>query len=322
MPSTSLAARSLAPAALAPAALTPASSTPASVRAAAAATAAAACTLPASASDLAHLADLQQQASAHGLSADSLLSAPADSAASASPLDPDLFRQQLDAVASAAGWQSGLSELGDHVLAFLAEMGIPIASVTIRGVTSLLPVLRSIDWARFRRDWAYTLHTFNRLLRLWRDGGWRESCKALVLGVMLAHVPHLASIAAGIGLAGVACLGVRWLASRRFLQNTLLGDVLLQLADVLASLSTFLARVLRLVDRVVDVAIEAASRVVRHVASAACEGVRQLRQVCRSLTTSAFRQAGQALQSAERVASGLCSWVSGWFRRPAHALAL
>ena len=231
-------------------------------------------------------------------------------------LDPELISSHIAAMATEAGWQTGLSAVAGHVLEFLAEMGIPVAAVTARGAAALWPFLRSIDWKRFCTDWRYTIKTLNRAMRAWREGGWKEACKALVLGIMVAHVPYLSTVAAALGLAGIGALGVRWLASRRFMQNTPLGPVLQRIASVLTAVAAFLRNAFRLLEKVVDVVIEAASGVVKHVVSAVQGGIEQVMAVCSEMTGRAFRAAGQAVASAKRVAGNLCSWVTGWFSSP------
>jgi hypothetical protein len=237
----------------------------------------------------------------------------ADATAMGGSLDPELFSSHIASFTAEAGWQQGLSSIGEHVLEFLAEMGIPVASVTVRGAAALWPFLRSIDWKRFCSDWHYTIKTLNRAMKAWREGGWKEACKALMLGVMVAHVPHLATVAAALGLAGIGALGVRWLASRRFMQNTPLAAVLQRIAAVLTAVAGFLRGVFQLVERITDVVLEGASRVVKQVVAATSTGAQQLIQVCSDLTTRAFRASGRALSNASRVAGNLCSWVSGWF---------
>jgi hypothetical protein len=231
-------------------------------------------------------------------------------------LAPESFSGAIADMAAQAGWQQGLSHISDHVLQFLAEMGIPVASVTVRGIASLWPFLRDIDWKLFCSDWRYTIKTLNRAMRTWREGGWKEASKALMLGVMVAHVPHLATVAAALGLTGIGALGVRWLASRRFMQNTPLAGVLQRIADVLTAMAGALRRVFQLVERITDVVIEGASQVVKRVASAAASGTEQLIAVCSDLTSRAFRASGRALSQASRVAGNLCRWVSGWFGGP------
>lgn len=245
----------------------------------------------------------------------------ADHAAAHSGLDPELFSDQIATAAAEAGWQEGLSQLGDHVLSFLAEMGIPVASVTVRGAACLWPFLRSINWSRFCTDWRYSVATLNRAMRAWREGGWKEACRALALGVMVAHVPGLATFAAALGLAGIGALGVRWLANRSFMKGTPLGAALHVLADLLSAVATFLRQAFQFVEKVVDVAIETASHVVKAVVSAVTTGARKVLEVCTQMASTAYRAAGQAISGAARAAKNLCGWVVGWFRGPTPAAA-
>lgn len=235
----------------------------------------------------------------------------------AESMDPEGFHQAIATMGAEAGWQEGLSSIGGHVLEFLAEMGVPVAAVTARGASALWPFLRSVDWKRFCSDWRYTVKTLNRAMRAWREGGWKEACKALMLGLMVAHVPHLATLAAALGLTGLGALGVRWLASRRFMQNTPLAGILQTAAAVLEQVAGFLKGVFRFIERVVDVVLETGTAVVKRVASAVSDGAQQVLQVCRDLTRSAVQASRQAVASVGRIAGNLCSWVSGWFSRPA-----
>lgn len=244
-----------------------------------------------------------------------------DGAGTASHLDPELFSADIAAAATDAGWQEGLSQMGEHVLSFLADMGIPVAAVTARGAASLWPFLRSINWKRFCSDWRYAIATLNRAMRTWRQGGWKEACRALALGVMVAHVPHLATIASALGLAGIGALGARWLASRRFMQGTRLGAMLHRLADALTAVAGFLRKAFQLLEKIVDVVIEGASNVVRQVVAAATPGAKQLLQVCSEMASNAYRATSQAVSGAVRAAGNLCSWVIGWFRGPSAAAA-
>ncbi len=228
-------------------------------------------------------------------------------------LDPELFASQIVSTTAEAGWQEGLSNMAEHVLTFLADMGIPVAAVTARGAAALWPFLRSVDWKRFCSDWRYTVKTLNRAMRAWREGGWKEACRALVLGVMVAHVPHLGAIAAALGLAGIGALGVRWLASRRFMQNTSLAAVLNRIATVLEAVAQFLLKVFQLVERVTDVLIEGATRVVKRVVAEVAPGVKEVMGVCQDMAVTAFKAAGKGVASAGRAARSLCSWVTSWF---------
>lgn len=231
-------------------------------------------------------------------------------------LDPEHFSSEIGAATAEAGWQEGFSQMGEHVLSFLAEMGIPMAAVTARGAAALWPFLRSVDWKRFCTDWRYTMKTLNRAMRAWRDGGWKEACRALALGVMIAHVPHLATVATALGLAGIGALGVRWLASRRFMQNTRLGSTLQRIADALTAVAAFLRGAFQLLEKVVDVVIEGATRVVKRVATASSEGAKQVLEICTNMATRAFRKTRKAVDGATNVAATLSKWVTGWFRGP------
>jgi len=228
-------------------------------------------------------------------------------------LDPELFSNEIAAATAEAGWQEGLSQMGQHVLSFLADMGIPVAAVTARGAAALWPFLRSVDWKRFCTDWRYTMKTLNRAMKAWREGGWKEACRALVLGVMIAHVPHLATVATALGLAGIGALGVRWLAGRRFMQNTRLGATLQRIGEVLTAVAAFLRGAFQLLEKVVDVVIEGATRVVKKVASAASQGAQQVMAVCSEMATQAFREARRTVSGANSAAATLCNWVTGWF---------
>lgn len=236
-------------------------------------------------------------------------------------LDPDAFSESIAALSAEAGWQQGLSHIQEHVLGFLAEMGVPVAAVTARGAAALWPFLKSIDWKRFASDWRYTIKTLNRAMRAWREGGWKEACKALMLGLMVAHVPHLATVAAALGFTGLGALGVRWLASRRFMQGTAIGAALLTVADVLDQVTAFLKGVFRFVERVADVVIEAGTKVVKAISTTLSDGAAQVMAVCSQMAATAVKAAGQAVASAGRIASNLCSWVSSWFGGRRWAMA-
>lgn len=234
-------------------------------------------------------------------------------------VDPAELGEQLEVFISGAGWQEGLSQVGDQVLGFLADMGVPVAAVVARGATSVMPFLRSIDWQRFVSDWRYTQRTLMRALKVWRQGGWKEACRCVVLGVMIAMVPGLSRMLVVLGLCGLGALGVRWIASRRFLAGTPLAAVLHRLADLLQSVRQMLARVFALVERVADVVVEAATRVVKHISTHATAGARQLGVVCGAIVNTAVQATRRSVQGAARITAGLVTWVSGWFSGPAVA---
>lgn len=236
-------------------------------------------------------------------------------------IDPAELSEQLEAAFSAAGWQEGLSHMSDHVLSFLADLGVPIAAVVARGASSVWPFLRSINWRRFQADWRYRLQCLARAMKAWREGGWKEACKALVLGMMIAMAPGMSTFVAALGLTGIAALGVRWLANRTFMRGTPLAWVLHRVADVLTACQRFLAQVFRLIEKVVDVVVEAATRTAKHVVTAVSAGAQQVMTVCRSIASSAVRATHMAFTTTARVAHGLFSWIRGWFGGGGQRLA-
>jgi hypothetical protein len=225
----------------------------------------------------------------------------------------------MEAVITDAGWQQGLSNVTSPVLEFLEALGVPVAAVVARGASSVWPFLRSIQWKRFVSDWRYALKTLNRAMRAWREGGWKEACRCIVLGVMVAMLPSLSTMVAALGLTGLGAMGARWLADRRFMQGTQLGAVLVRVAEVLHHCRRFLATVFRIVERVADVVVEAATRVVKRVATTVAAGSRQVMAVCAEIATTAVRAARSVVRGAGEVARGLFGWVTGWFSRPRFA---
>jgi len=231
-------------------------------------------------------------------------------------VDPIEFQAQMEAVFTDAGWQQGLSNVTTPVLEFLEALGVPVAAVVARGASSVWPFLRSIQWKRFVSDWRYALKTLNRAMRIWREGGWKEACRCIVLGVMVAMLPSLSTMVAALGLTGLGAMGARWLADRRFMQGTQLGAVLVRVAEVLHHCRRFLATVFRIVERVADVVVEATTRVVKRVATTVEAGSRQVMAVCAEIATTAVRAARSVVRGAGEVARGLFGWVTGWFSRP------
>lgn len=234
-------------------------------------------------------------------------------------VDPIEFQAQMEAVFTDAGWQQGLSNVTAPVLEFLEALGVPVAAVVARGASSVWPFLRSIQWQRFVSDWRYALKTLTRAMRVWREGGWKEACRCIVLGVMIAMLPSLSAMVAALGLTGLGAMGARWLADRRFMQGTQLGTVLIRVAEVLNLCRRFLASAFRLVERVADVVVDAASKVVKRVATTVADGTRQVMAICSEIATTAVRATRSVARGAGEIARGLFGWVSGWFSRPRYA---
>jgi hypothetical protein len=234
-------------------------------------------------------------------------------------VDPSHLSEQMEAAFAASGWQEGLSQMSKHVLQFLADMGVPVAAVLARGASSVWPFLRSINWRRFLSDSRYCLNTLSRAMKIWRQGGWKEACRGLVLGIMIAMVPGLSTFVAALGLTGLGAIGVRWLASRTFMRHTPLAGVLLRVADVLQACHQFLARVFKLIERVADVVVEVATAAVKRVVAGVAVGTQQVLAVCTDIARSAVHATRSAISGVGRIANGLFGWVSGWFRTPSLA---
>ena len=65
--------------------------------------------------------------------------------------------------------------------------------------------------------------------------------------------------------------------------------------------------------------VEAATRVVKRVATTVAAGSRQVMAVCAEIATTAVRAARSVVRGAGEVARGLFGWVTGWFSRPRFA---
>lgn len=152
-------------------------------------------------------------------------------------------------------------------------------------------------------------------MKAWRDGGWKEACKALVLGLMIAMVPGLSTFVAALGLTGIGALGVRWLANRSFMRNTPMAWVLHRVADVLTLCQQFLARVFALIEKVVEVVVETAAKAIKHVVTGLTEGARQVMVVCSSIAHTAVATTRTVVTTTARVAKSLFGWIGDWFRR-------
>lgn len=188
----------------------------------------------------------------------------------------------------------------------LLDLGIPVGYVVLRGLRSVWPFLRSIDWRRLSSDSRYRTATLLRALRTFREGGWKELTKAVVMGFLLAHCPPLSTLAGCLGLVGVAALGVRWLAERHQRLPKPVAAALGRVADALDAVAGFLRGALAMVERVVDVVIETGQKLVRRVVKASEGFVQQVATVAQAVV----RQVGQHLVRGAQLLTG---WVCSWF---------
>jgi hypothetical protein len=190
----------------------------------------------------------------------------------------------------------------------LLEVGVPAGYVTVRGLRSVWPFLSSIDWKRFRSTSKYRNAVISRALMTFRDGGWKEAAKAVVIGFLIAAFPPLSYMMAALGLTGIASVGIRWLATHHQKLPTEIANALNAIAEFLNKVAGFLRKVLVFIEKVVDVVIEIGSSAVKKVVKAGQGFVKAVSRVADSLANGA-----------SAIARSISSWVFGWFCKSATA---
>ena len=221
---------------------------------------------------------------------------------------PD-FSDVGNAIQEIAGGDQNVREAAHQALQdSLFDVGVPAGYVTVRGLRTVWPFLRSVDWKRFRVDSKYRNAMVSRALMTFRNGGWKEAAKAVVMGFLIAAFPPLSYMIAALGLTGVASIGIRWLATHHGLLPTAVATALNMIAGFLNRVAGFLRNVLVFVERIVDVIIEVGSTAVKKVVQGGQEFISSV-----SKTAKAF--AGGVVSIAKSISSGVFSW----FCRPAFA---
>jgi hypothetical protein len=214
----------------------------------------------------------------------------------------------------------GAMSLSDSLLETLEDIGIPITYVTIRGVSTALPFLKSIEWARFRSDSKYRLQQIARALRVFRDGGWKEAAKSIVMGFMISAFPPISYLVSAVGLTGVAAMGTRWLATKVSSINGPLGAALNKIANTLEKAHLFLRNTLSSLEKVVSVVIETASTAVKQVVKAGADFADSVYRVSKQFASDIARSTKAALHSVKQksrdVTSRISSWIFSWFCPP------
>jgi hypothetical protein len=217
----------------------------------------------------------------------------------------------------------GAMSFSDSLLETLEDIGIPITYVTVRGVATSLPFLKSIDWKRFRFDSKYRLQQLVRALRVFREGGWREAAKSIVMGFMISAFPPLSYFVSAVGLTGVAAMGTRWLATKVVGLSGTLATALNQIADSLERAHVFLRNVLNSLQRVVDVVVEVASGAVKRIVKAGADFANSVYTVAKRFASEVSKSLKSATTKtadlAAKVSNKLCSWIFTWFGSPAPA---
>jgi len=201
----------------------------------------------------------------------------------------------------------------------LRDIGIPVGYLTFKvGFGGVIPFLRSINWQSFRDDARYRNKTLARALLAFRQGGWKETAKAFVIGFLIAAFPPLSYFMAAIGLTGIAAIGARWLANKLILVKGPFSFFLSIVSSALSSAHKFLKSVLAGFEKVVEVVIEAASNQAKKVISIAEEFVSSVRQVSTRIAKDLCEKVSGVIKNASRSIAG---WVLSWFDSSFPAIA-
>ena len=148
----------------------------------------------------------------------------------------------------------------------------------------------------------------SRALMTFRNGGWKEAAKAVVVGFLIAAFPPLSYMMAALGLTGVASIGIRWLATHHGLLPTGVAAALNMIAGFLERVAGFLRNVLVFVEKIVDVVIEAGSTAVKKIVQGGQKFISSVSKTAKALANGVAT-----------IANSISSWVFGWFCRPAFA---
>ena len=226
-------------------------------------------------------------------------------------IDADLISETLNnASVTSDGLWGGMGEA-------LTEIGIPIGYLTFKvGFGGVIPFLKSINWKLFLTSAQYRNKTLGRAFTAFRQGGWKDTAKAFVIGFLISIFPPLAYFMSAIGLTGLSAMGTRWLANKVIKVNGPLGSFLHRVSDILDKAHQFLKNILNSFEKVVDVVINTASNVVSKVVAVGMEFANQVvsisKRVARDLASTA---SGLLKKSTDRISG----WIFSWFGRTAAA---
>ena len=209
-------------------------------------------------------------------------------------------------------------QLWDGLRESLAEAGIPAAYLTFKmGFGGVLPFLRSIDGKKYRENGQYRQATLARALKVFRQGGWKEAAKAVVIGFMISMFPPISFFIASVGLTGVAAMGTRWLANKTMRFTGPVADALNRVADSLSKVHLFLKRALDALEKIVEVVIETATNVTKRVIKSGEKFANAVIQVSKELAKQSITVLNKAVTSVaketQRIASNVKSWIFSWF---------
>ena len=205
-------------------------------------------------------------------------------------------------------------EAGDVLQETLTDIGIPATYVVLRGINQVFPFLKSVDWKQFKTSCKYRFSVVNRALKAFRDGGWKEAVKAIVMGFLVAAFPPISYLLASIGLTGVTALGTRWLANNYKKLPKGVASALQLISKVLKASQEFLKKVLVFFERIVDVVVDKTTKAVKSVISSSQRFVNQVfettKLVAKELVQSVKKSTAKVVNS---IGKKLSSWVFSWF---------
>lgn len=205
----------------------------------------------------------------------------------------------------------------------LAEIGIPATYVLMRGFGGVLPFLRSIDWTKFKNDGQYRQKTLVRSLKVFRENGWKEPAKAIVIGFLIASFPPLGFFVAAVGLTGVAALGTRWLASKVLRFSGPVARAFALISDALAKAHAFLKQALLRFEKVVEVTLDVAAKTTKKILKASGAFAESVHSVAKEVVKSVVARTSKGIKSLAKSSGCLVrkvsNWICSWFGSPAYA---
>ena len=249
---------------------------------------------------------------------------------SAQPVDMDEFIETLSGAGVGQsviqqgqpieiGAMDATTELWNGLGESLAEIGIPVTYVAMKGFGGVLPFLRSINWKSFRKDGQYRQTTLVRALKVFRETGWKSAAKAVVIGFLIAAFPPLSFFVAAVGLTGVAALGTRWLANKTLKFSGPVYKAMNKIADSLAKAHKFLRSVLDGLEKVVEVVIEVASKTTKQVVKAGRRFAQAVYEVSKEVAKSAISGVTKLASNVKDLANRVSGWIFSWFCSPSYA---
>ena len=173
-----------------------------------------------------------------------------------------------------------LNEFLESNLQELVSSGISIGYVVGKSSRQAMLFLRDIDWRRFRYDITYRNIVVNDAFKSFKENGWKELTKSLVIGFLIVGFPPLRFLFIGKCVAGFASFGFRWLASRKFVKGEI-GWALTRIANCFDTLNGFFSKLLKFAEDIVGALVEFVIEIAKGIGetiSNMAEGIKQIAQ--------------------------------------------